>query len=58
MGLVVINTSISTLICRVNNMDKRIEKLKSKEGMKELLKEMQAILYSIVISFHKEVEAL
>jgi len=58
MGLVVINTSISTLICRVNNMDKRIEKLKSKEGMKELLKEMQAILYSIVISFHKEVQAL
>ena len=56
--LVEINTSMLSLIARVNNIDKRIEELESKRDMEELHGEIHALVNSIVVDFNKKNQAL
>ena len=57
-SLVEINTSMSALMGKVDDMDKRIKELKSKEDPKELREEMHAAVNSVMADFNKEIQVL
>ena len=53
-----INTTMLALTGRVDDMDRRIEELKSEGDMEEFHGEMQTIMTSMVAHFKKELQAL
>lgn len=52
-----INNTMSPLMGRVDAIDRRIKKLKSKRDMEELRGEMQMAMTSVVADFKKEIQA-
>jgi len=52
------NSTISTLTDRVEDMNKRIEELKSIGNLDELSGEMQTTMNSVVATVNREVQAL
>ena len=53
-----VNDFIITLTGRVDEMEKRIEELKSEGDLEELCGEMQVAINSVVADVNKEVQAL
>ena len=49
------NTTVSTLMGRVKDIDKRIQELGSMQNMEQLRGELQATMNSVVVDFNNEI---
>ena len=56
--LVEINTTMSSPMGRVDDMERRIEELGSEGDMEEFHREMQMVMNSVVATINKEIQAL